>query len=78
MIFKDIHHAGIDIIQTTNNYCLDRGINGLQNTICNIGLGKLDWIGTHQKQDVKKCLIFAASIAGRTSLKEKKTDGDVL
>lgn len=48
---KAIKNAGIDMCITANNHCLDRGIDGLKNTIINLKNIGLKTIGTHIEKD---------------------------
>ena len=50
-ILEALKSSGIDMVQTSNNHCLDRGIEGLKKTIKNIESSGLAFIGTHEKEE---------------------------
>lgn len=41
----------VNMVQTSNNHCLDRGVEGLRQTIKNIEASGLEYIGTHVKPE---------------------------
>ncbi len=49
---------GIDLVSTANNHCLDRGIEGLENTIKVLKEIKLNYTGTCLKNETNKPFIF--------------------
>ena len=46
-IFKSLAGAGVDVITTANNHCLDTGLEGLDYTIAAINYYGMDSVGTH-------------------------------
>lgn len=50
-LLETLKSAGIDMVQTSNNHCLDRGTDGLKHTIDNISDYGLEYIGTHKKKE---------------------------
>ena len=50
-LLKAIKDSGIDMLQTANNHCLDRGIDGLKNTMNAISGNGLEYIGTHLNRE---------------------------
>lgn len=45
-----LRNAGIDMVQTSNNHCLDRGVEGLRNTIDNLEKNEIAHIGTRKSE----------------------------
>lgn len=45
---KDIKEAGINLVTTCNNHSMDRGIEGLSETIDNLESINLDYVGTYR------------------------------
>lgn len=43
--------AGISMVTTANNHCLDRGEEGLKQTMLNLQKVGLDYVGTHLKEE---------------------------
>lgn len=41
-----VKDAGFDVLTTANNHCLDRGLQGIENTIDNIHANEMDVVGT--------------------------------
>ena len=52
-----LKNAGIDLVSTANNHCLDRGVKGLINTIRSLDKCNLKHIGTYADKDSKSCFI---------------------
>ena len=48
---KAVKDMGVDLVSTANNHCLDRGVQGLENTIEALRNIKLDYIGTCLKKE---------------------------
>ena len=46
---RKVKEAGFDLVSTANNHCLDRGINGLKQTIDTLDQIELDHIGTYKE-----------------------------
>lgn len=58
-----VKKAGVNFVSTANNHCLDRGIQGLFNTIDNLNRVNLDFSGTYKtNEDGTK--IFIKQIGG--------------
>lgn len=56
-ILNALKLCGFDLLTTANNHCLDRGIEGLNNTIDNLINAGLDYTGTFKNSDSKPFLI---------------------
>ena len=50
-ILEALKDSGVNMVQTSNNHCLDRGVEGLKQTIKNIKASGLDYVGTHLKPE---------------------------
>lgn len=48
-LVKTLKKVGVDMVQTCNNHCMDRGVEGLKNTISNLDKIGLKYIGTRKK-----------------------------
>lgn len=44
---SSIENSGIDLVTTANNHLLDKGVNGVYNTIRNLDKSSLDYIGSY-------------------------------
>jgi len=51
VLLETLKSIGIDMVQTSNNHCLDRGTEGLNRTIDNLSKHGLEYIGTHKKKE---------------------------
>ena len=58
-----VKKAGVNFVSTANNHCLDRGIQGLFNTIDNLNRVNLDFSGTY-KTNEEGSKIFIKQIGG--------------
>ena len=47
-LLEALKKSGINMVQTSNNHCLDRGVEGLKQTINNIENSGMSYIGTHK------------------------------
>jgi len=55
---KNLKKSGFDLVSTANNHCLDRGIDGLKNTLKVLDKYGISHIGTYRnEQDRKKVFI---------------------
>lgn len=52
-----IKKSGVDLVSTANNHSLDRGVDGLKNTIKNLDRVKLEHIGTYLDKGDKHYII---------------------
>lgn len=52
-----IKKAGVHLVSTANNHCLDRGTEGVRNTIKTLDRYGIEHIGTYDKIENKKCFI---------------------
>ena len=50
-ILEALKNSGINMVQTSNNHCLDRGVEGLRQTIRNIEASGLAYVGTHMNPE---------------------------
>lgn len=50
-LLKALKHSGVNLVTTANNHCLDRGMQGLINTIHYLKKFGLEHIGTHSKRE---------------------------
>ena len=50
-ILYALTNAGVDMAQTANNHCLDRGVSGLDRTVENIRKAGLAYLGTRDKPE---------------------------
>lgn len=48
---KTIKDVGFDMVICANNHCLDRGVEGLRNTVENLSKCGLEFIGIHTKKE---------------------------
>lgn len=46
-----LKNAGVDMVQTANNHCLDRGVSGLNATVANIRSAGLAYLGTRDRPE---------------------------
>ncbi len=51
---KALNKANFKMLMTSNNHCLDRGINGLNQTMKNIKKWNMEYVGTTLKNEKKK------------------------
>ncbi len=56
-ILNALKYCGFDLMTTANNHCLDRGLQGLNNTIDNLINAGLDYTGTFKNNNSKPFLI---------------------
>lgn len=54
---KALKRTGFSLLTTANNHCLDRGIEGLKNTIINLKNNNLDYTGTQVAHNERNFLI---------------------
>lgn len=50
-IIQNLKECGVNMVTTANNHCLDRGIEGIRNTIDNLEKCGLDYVGTHKQRE---------------------------
>lgn len=62
-ILDEVKSAGIDFVATCNNHCLDRGVDGLDETICCINEAGIDNSGSYQTQKESE-KVFVKDIGG--------------
>ena len=55
--------TGIDFLSTANNHCLDRGVNGLEQTLRNLQSKGFDYAGTYASREASE-QIFIKEING--------------
>lgn len=52
-----VKEAGVNLVSAANNHCLDRGVDGLVQTIHNLDRCGLEHIGTYESKNDRRCFI---------------------